>query len=153
LVALGAGYGTVALRDTANGSVKRLLKSESGQASVTALSLQPGGSRLAAADAKGIIHVWDLSIEAPPARLVTEGGEIRAMAFGGNTLAVAGRYVELWDVDAGAPIVRLEADARKVSCIDLSEDGRTLAWGDDRKLTCRNVHELRRLMGEIELGW
>ena len=112
LVAFGVADGTIALRDTANGSVKRLLKSGSGKDSVTALSLQPGGSRLAAADAKGIIHVWDLSTETRPSRLVTEGGEIRAMAFGGNTLAVAGRYVELWDVSGGELIVRLEADAQ-----------------------------------------
>ncbi len=152
-VAFGVADGTIALRDTADGSVKRMLKPESGQTGVTALSLQPGGSRLAGADASGVIRIWDLSTETPPARLATEGGEIRALAFGGNTLAVAGRYVELWDVDAGVPIVRLEADVRKVSCIDLSADGRTLAWGDDRKLTCRDVQELRRLMGEIELGW
>jgi WD40 repeat protein len=153
LVAFGGVDGTVSLRDTANGSVTRLLKTESGRTAVTALSLQPGGSRLAASDASGVIHIWDLSTESLPARLVTEQGEIRAVAFGGNALAVAGRYVELWDVGAGELIVRLEADARKVSCIDLTANGRMLAWGEDRKLTCRDVQELRRLMGEIELGW
>ncbi len=153
LVAFGAGDGTISLRDTAIARVERTLKPELGQAAVTALTARADGQRLASADAEGVIRIWDLSAETPPAQLVTDQGEIRAVAFAGNTRAVAGRSLEVWDVDTGDRLVTLEADARAVNCLELSADGRSLASGDDRKLTLRDLHEFRRLMAEIELGW
>ena len=120
---------------------------------MTALSVRPDGERLASGDAEGVIRLWDLSAETPPTRLVTDQGTIRAVAFAGNILAVAGGSLELWDVDAGQRLVTLEADARAVNCLELSPDGRILASGDDKKVTLRDLHELRRLMAEIELGW
>jgi len=153
LVAFGAGDGTISLRDTASGRVERILKPESGKAAVTALAARADGARLASGDAEGIVRLWDRSAEAPPSRLVTDRGAIRTVAFAGNLLAVAGGALELWDVDTGDRLVTLEADARAVNCLELSADGRTLASGDDRKLTLRDLNELRRLMAEIELGW
>ena len=153
LVAFGAGDGTISLRDTASGRVERILKPESGKAAVTALTARADGERLASGDAEGIVRLWDLSAEAPPTRLVTDQGAIRAIALAGNILAVAGDSLELWDVDTGDRLVTLEADARAVNCLELSADGRILASGDDRKVTLRDLHELRRLMAEIELGW
>lgn len=152
LVAFGVGDGTILLRDITSGRIERTLKPESGQAAVTTLSVRPDGQRLASADAEGVIRLWDLS-EGPPTRLVTDQGEIRAVAFAGNILAVAGRSLELWDVDAGQRFVTLETDARAVNCLELSADGQILASGDDRKVTRRDLDQLRRLFAEIELGW
>jgi WD40 repeat protein len=153
LVAFGAADGTISLRDTADGQIERIFKPESGKAAVTALSVRPDGQRLASANAEGTVHIWDLSAEAPPTRLATERGEIRALAFAANTLAVAGRSLELWDVDRGERLVTLQADARTVNCLGLSADGRILALGDDKKVALRDLDELRHLLGEIELGW
>jgi len=153
LVAFGAGDGTIALRDATSGRVEQTLKPESGQAAVTALTVRADGERLASADAEGIVRIWELSAEAPPIRLVADRGAIRTVAFAGNIVAVAGGSLELWDAGAGERLVTLEADARAVNCLELSADGRILASGDDRKLALRDLHELRRLMAEIELGW
>jgi len=153
LVAFGAGDGTISLRDTASGRVERTLKPDSGQAAVTALCVRADGERLASADAQGVIRLWDLSAQTPPTRLVTDQGVIRAVAYAGNILAVAGGSLELRDADTGERLVTLEADARAVKCLELSADGRILASGDDKKVSLRDLHELRRLMAEIELGW
>ncbi len=153
LVAFGAGDGTIALRDATSGRIERTLKPESGQAAVTALTMRADGERLASADAEGIVRIWELSAEAPPIRLVTDQGAIRTVAFAGNIVAVAGGSLELWDAGAGERLVTLEADARAVNCLELSADGEILASGDDKKLTLRDLHELRRLMAEIELEW
>jgi WD40 repeat protein len=153
LVAFGAGDGTVLLRNAANGRIERALKPESGKAAATALSVGPDRQRLAAADAEGIIRVWDLSAETPSARLVTGQETIRSISIAGNSLAVAGDSLDLWDVERGERLVTLEADARSVNCLELSADGRILASGDDRKVNVRDIHELRNLLAEIELGW
>jgi WD40 repeat protein len=153
LVAFGAGDGTISLRDTASGRVERILKPESGQSAVAALTTRADGTHLASGDAEGIVRLWDLSAEAPPARLVTDQGAIRTVAFAGNVVAVAGNSLELWDVDTGQRLVTWETDPRAVNCLDLSPDGRLLASGDDKKVTLRDLEELRRLMAEIELGW
>ncbi len=153
LVAFGAGDGTISLRDTATGRVERILKPESGQAAVTALTARADGTRLASGDTLGIVRLWDVSAEAPATRLVTDRGEIRTVALAGNLLAVAGSSLDLWDVETGDRLVTLEADARAINCLELSPDGRILASGDDKKVTLRDLDELRRLMAEIELGW
>ena len=44
LVAFGAGDGTISLRDTASGRVERILKPESGQAAVAALTVRADGA-------------------------------------------------------------------------------------------------------------
>jgi len=153
LVAFGAGDGTISLRDTASGRVERILKPESGQAAVAVLTARADGQRLVSGDAEGIVRLWDLSAVAPPTRLVTDQGAIRSVAFAGNILAVAGGSLELWDVDTGQRLVTLETDARTIHSLEISADGRVLASGDDKKVTLRDLEELRRLMAEIELGW
>jgi len=153
LVAFGAGDGTILLRDPASRRIERILKPEAGQAAVTVLAVGRDGKRLASADAEGIVRFWDLSAETPPARLATGQGSIRAVALGGNLLAVAGGSLDLWDLNRGERLVTLETDARSVNGLELSSDGRILVSGDDRKVTLRALDELRRLMAEIELGW
>jgi len=153
LIAFGAGDGTVSLRDSASGRVKRSLQPGSGQAAVTGLAVGRDGKRLVAADAEGIVRLWDLSAETSPTRLVTGQGAIRTVALAGNLLAVAGGSLDLWDVDRDQRLLTLEADARAINCLDLSEDGQILASGDDRKVTRRDLDQLRRLFAEIELGW
>jgi len=153
LVTFGAGDGTILLRDATSGRVERILGPESGQAPVVVLTARSDGERLASADTEGVVRIWDLSAERPPIRLVTDQGVIRTMAFGPNALAVAGGSFELWHADLGERLVTLEADARSINSLDLSPDGRILASGDDKKVTLRDLEELRRLMAEIELGW
>src|SRR6185312_4354917 len=110
LIAFGVADGTISLRDAASGRVERILKPESGQAAVAALTARADGQRLAAADAEGVVRLWDLS-EGLRTRLVTDQREIRTLAFAGNLLAVAGDSLELWDADTGDRLVTLEADA------------------------------------------
>jgi WD40 repeat protein len=153
LVAFGAGDGTILLRDPASRRIERILKPEAGQAAVTVLAVGRDGKRLASADAEGIVRFWDLSAETPPTRLATGQGSIRAVAVGGNLLAVAGGSLDLWDLNRGERLVTLEPDAHSVNGLELSSDGRILVSGDDRKVTLRDLGELRRLMAEIELGW
>ncbi len=153
LVTFGAEDGTISLRDASSGRVERVLNPESAKAAVTALTARADGTRLASGDAEGVVRLWDLSADGPTTRLATDQGAIRTIALAGNILAVAGRSLELWDAGTGDRLVTLEADARAVNCLDLSADGRILASGDDRKLTLRDLDELRRLMAEVELGW
>jgi serine/threonine protein kinase/WD40 repeat protein len=153
LVAFGAGDGTILLHESATGRIEGILKPEAGQAAVTALGASSDGSRLASGDAAGIVRLWDPPAETSPARLVTNQGAIRVLALSGNLLAVAGNSLDLWDINTGQRLLTLEADARTVNCLELSGDGRTLITGDDRKVSVRDLHELRRLMAEIELGW
>ncbi len=153
LVAFGAGDGTITIRDAASGRTERILKPESAKAAVTAMAVKRDGKRLASADAAGDVHLWDLSAETPPIRLVTGQGAIRAVALSRDVLAVAGGSLDLWDRHRGERLVTLETNGSAVNCLDLSPDGRTLAWGDDRKVSVRDLDELRRLMAEIELGW
>jgi WD40 repeat protein len=153
LVAFGAGDGTIALREATSGRVERMLRPESGRAAVAALAARPDGEYLASGDAEGVVRLWDLSADTPPTRLVTDQGAIRIVAFARNILAVAGGSLDLWDLNRGERLVTLETDARSVNGLELSSDGRILVSGDDRKVTLRDLDELRRLMAEIELGW
>jgi WD40 repeat protein len=152
LVAFGAGDGTIALRDTPNGRIERVLKPESGHAAVVVLEAGRDGKGLASADAGGIIRIWDPS-ETPPKRLVTGQQAIRSLALAGNLLALAGSSLDVWDVDRGEPLVTLVPDARAVNCLELSTDGRILAYGEDRNVQLRDFDELRRLLPDVELGW
>ena len=116
LVAFGAGDGTISLRDTANGRAERILKPDSGKAAVTAMAAGIDGNRLASGDAGGVVPLWDLSAQTPPARYATDQGAIRTVAFARNLLAVAGSSVELWDVHLGERLVLLDADG-DVNCL------------------------------------
>jgi WD40 repeat protein len=153
LVAFGTGDGRIALRDTANGRVERVLKPESGQAAVVVLAAGRDGKRLVSADAEGIVRIWEPATQTPPKRLVTGQEAIRAVALAGNLLAVAGSLLDLWNVDRGERLVTLEADARAVNCLEISADGRILAVGDERKVVLRDLDEVRRHLTEIDLGW
>jgi WD40 repeat protein len=153
LVAFGAGDGTIALRDPANGRIKGVLKPESGQAAVVVLAAGHDGKSLASADAGGIIRIWKPSTDTPPKRLVTGDEAIRALALAGNLIAVAGSSLDLWDVDRGERLLTLVPDARAVNCLELTADGRTLASGDNRNVKLRDLDELRHLLREIDLGW
>ena len=153
LVAFSAGDGTILLRDTASGRIERTLKPESGKAAVAALAVERDGKRLVSGDADGIVRLWDVSSATPARRLETGQEAMRAIALAGNLVAVAGSSLELWDIDRGERLVTLEADARAVSCLELSADGRILASGDERNVRLRDLDELRRLLAEIELGW
>jgi WD40 repeat protein len=153
LVALGAADGTIALRDAGTGCVERTLKPEAGWAHVVALAARPDDGRLAAADAEGVVRLWDPSADRPTLRLATGQGAIRAMALGRNVLAVAGDSLELWGAEGGEPILTLEANARNVHSLEFSPDGRILAVTDDKKAALRDLDEIRRLMAELDLGW
>ena len=40
-----------------------------------------------------------------------------------------------------------------MNSLELSADGRILAAGDDKKVSLRDLDEIRRLQAELELGW
>jgi WD40 repeat protein len=153
LVAFGTTNGTILLREAASGRADRTLKPESGLAAAVVLAARADGERLAAADAEGVVRLWSLSAEAPPIRLATNQGTIRAMALGPHTLALAADSLELWDADAGQRLVTMEADAHAVHCLEISADERILAAGDDKKVSLRDLDEIHRLMADLDLGW
>ena len=155
LIAFGAGDGTILLRDAASGKLERTLEPGSGKAAVAVLAMERGGQRLASGDAGGGVRLWDLSAQSPssPTRLATGQEAVRALALAGNRLVVAGRSLDLWDIDRGERLLTIDADARAINGLDLSEDGHILVSGDDRKVTRRDLEQLRRLLAEIELGW
>jgi WD40 repeat protein len=157
LIAFGTGDGTILVRDTADGRLERTLGPESVNVAVTVLAVDRDGQRLASGDADGAIRLWDLSTQSPPTptptRLATAQEVIRALALAGNRLAVPGRSLDLWDIDRSERLLTIDTDARAINCLDLSADGRILATGDDRKVTRRDLEQLRQLLAEIELGW
>ena len=77
----------------------------------------------------------------------------RALALAGDLLAVAGNSLDLWAVEGGERLVTLEPDARAVNCLDLSPDGQTLVVGNDRKVSSRDLSQLREILTGLELGW
>jgi eukaryotic-like serine/threonine-protein kinase len=101
----------------------------------TALALSPEGNRLAVADLKGIVRVWDLPGGMERARF-DAGCFIPALTFSrdGNLLAVAeSARVGIWDV----------ASARLQRGLDHEQVAQMLAWSPDGRLfatcTCSEV--------------
>ena len=154
LVAFGAGDGTILLRETMSGRVERILKPESGQAAVTALDRAGrwGAPRLGRRRGRrpplGPLRREHHRSGWPPTRGRSAPSRSRGTCSPSRvTPSSSGTPTPASDSS------RLEADARAVNCLELSADGRILAAGDDRKVTLRDLDELRRLMAEIELGW
>jgi WD40 repeat protein/tRNA A-37 threonylcarbamoyl transferase component Bud32 len=100
---------------------------------VTGVAFSPDGRRLASADAKGVIKLWDVATGREVLTLV--GGETIAacVAFSpdGRRLASAGRdqTVAIWDVATGRETLTLRGHKAPVSGVAFSPDGRHVASG------------------------
>jgi len=129
LVARIGGQG-LQLWDRAGGKPRQLQLPKT-RMKFDALAFSPGGRRLAAADARFTIHVWETADGAlaqslpPPEQL---SGPVRAIAFSpdGGVIAVARRQrVERWDTASWTrfePAITMQAGG--VAAIDYAADGR-----------------------------
>jgi WD40 repeat protein len=94
-----------------------------------ALAFHPDGKQLASGGKDGIVYLWDITLDKPPAALKGHTGEINSVCFApdGATLASAGdQTVRLWDVAAGKERAAWMAPAG-VNSLAIAPDGKTLA--------------------------
>jgi WD40 repeat protein len=130
----------VLLYDTATGKeLRRLVAANAGWA-VETLAIAGDGTRLAAGDTNGHIHLWDAGTGTPLHCIAWNRGMVTALAFspGGQTLAAGSGKdaLSLWDVATGeerrclqerGPGNVLKNDFP--ACLAFAPDGKTLAAG------------------------
>jgi WD40 repeat protein len=95
------------------------------------LAFQSGGDLLAAGGKDGVVRLWRLDDDAPPAELRGSQGTVLDVAFSpdGTTLASVGmdRQVRLWNVRALTPSATLGGHQKVVYQVVFSHDGRLFA--------------------------
>jgi WD40 repeat protein len=97
---------------------------------VHALSFSPDGGRLAVADAKGAVSVWNTDTGKPafPA-IASAGAKLVAFSPDGRLLATTGsnRKIALWDGQTGRAGEGIASRMETIAVLTFSPDGRLLA--------------------------
>jgi WD40 repeat protein len=129
---------------------------------IESLAFDPSGSRLAAADARGNVILWDLGSSRPEI-LKGDGKPIHSLAFqpDGKTLAAAGDggAIALWDLETRKPAAEpLRGHDGPIVAIVFDPQGAVLASvGDDKKLILWKPDSAQRfarpLFGHQDEAW
>jgi WD40 repeat protein len=120
---------TVRTWDVASGRQRREM---SASENIVAVALSPDGQRIAAADERGSIHLWNAATGAadgPP--MEGKVGEPRCLAFapGGRSIAIAGesRIIRFWDLATRSELLSLPGHVGQVNGLAFAPDGLALA--------------------------
>ncbi|PSB46500.1 hypothetical protein C7B80_13000 [Cyanosarcina cf. burmensis CCALA 770] len=96
-----------------------------------AVASSPNGELLAAGNANGTIHLWQIADGKLLSTLSSHAGGVYAIAFSpdGHTLASSGddNLVKLWNVCSGQCLMTWQGHAHRVRSVTFSPDGRWLA--------------------------
>jgi len=99
------------------------------------LAMSPDGTRFAAGNGYGAIHLWDVaSIRAAEPASNKQSSNIIALAFSPDCSRLAAGFedgtIELWNTDqAGQPIANRRLHSQSITGLDFSPDGEQLASG------------------------
>lgn len=127
LLAGGSWDRTVRIWDARSGEVIRTLQGHKGY--VRAVAFAPSGSLLASGSDDRTVILWNAKTGEPERALEGFAGDVYALSFSadGETLAVASDDVTLWNPQTGKLTAVFELEARAVSSMHLSPDGKLLA--------------------------
>lgn len=155
LLAIGRSDGLVELWDVSSGQQPFELVDL--PSSITGLTFDAAGNRLAASEDSSNVIVWDLQ-EGTPKVL----GEIKtndevldiALSQHGNTLFIAGEseLVEIWDLDTLEMVDSINTHSYKSISLALSEDDKVLAVGGPQGSVQLWSVEHFTLMGKLKAG-
>lgn len=128
--AAGGRPGTLWLRDTLTGNLKR--KIQLTQKVISAVALSHDGSLVAVSSADGRITLWNTATGALAQQLAGHRLPWR-LAFGRNCLAVAGHFptVDVWDLRSGKLLRQFSGAETYFAALACSRDGSLLAGATD----------------------
>ncbi|HXD31694.1 MAG TPA: WD40 repeat domain-containing protein [Pyrinomonadaceae bacterium] len=125
------GLGNEILCVDASGNVLKTLKGMHGPFSALAFSLE--GGRIAGVADNGVVEIWNAAVERLDCTIA--GGEVTALRFapGGQTLvtATADRDINLWNLQTGQLIRKMDKHDATVNAFAFSPDGQLMASGSD----------------------
>ncbi|KAF3152806.1 hypothetical protein TWF569_002631 [Orbilia oligospora] len=121
-------YTGIILWDTVTGAILRVLRSEGIQFGAGALAFSPNGEKLASVvGSTNKIKLWDTATGAI-LRARTHADDIYTLSFSpsGKTVALGGRVIKLWDIEADT-LLKVDSDNRGVvRCLAFSPDSKVL---------------------------
>jgi WD40 repeat protein len=132
-IATAAEDGTVRLWDVrARQSIGEPFGRTSHPNGILDLEFDPTGATLAIVDSADTVQLWGVRTRKPIDTLAAFSMSSVAFSPDGNTLAAAGKNLELWDVHEPRLIVRVTGDGyHSLRSVAFSPDGTTLAYGGD----------------------
>jgi WD40 repeat protein len=141
-LATGLSDGTMTLWDTTSGSIKELMRTNSGiipdcvyLASISEIAFSPDGKTLATAQYnRRDLTIWDVATGRQCTTLHGASHCIKSVAFSPNGELIASGEIDgtviVWDANSYREKSILHGHSTQVSSLSFSPDGRTLATAD-----------------------